>query len=69
MTAPPGLAAVLFGAGWARLRRRSHHGVDRLKWRATLFAAGWLTLAGALVSPLHQAGERAFRRTCSSMSC
>ncbi len=60
VTAPLMLSAALFVAGWVRLRRRSRQGADRLERRATLFAAGWLTLAGALVSPLHQAGERAF---------
>ena len=60
ITGPLALSAVLFAAGWIRLRRRSRQGGDRLDRRALLFAGGWLTLAGALVSPLHQAGERAF---------
>jgi cytochrome c oxidase assembly factor CtaG len=60
VTLPLGLSALVFGAGWLRLRRRSRHGGERLEHRAALFAAGWLTLVAALVSPLHQAGERAF---------
>ena len=60
ITGPLALSAGLFMVGWARLRRRSRHGGERLQRRAALFAGGWLTLAAALVSPLHQAGERAF---------
>jgi cytochrome c oxidase assembly factor CtaG len=57
---PLGLAAVLFASGWRRLRARSSLGADRLAGRAQLFAVGWLVLAAALVSPLHEAGERSF---------
>ena len=60
ISAPLALSAVVFGAGWTRLRRRSRRGGEALSHRAALFAGGWLTLAAALVSPLHQAGERAF---------
>lgn len=60
ITVPLALSAALFAFGWSRIRRRSRQGADRLVRRAAWFAAGWLTLAGALVSPLHQAGERAF---------
>lgn len=60
ITVPLAIAGVLFAVGWARLKRRSRLGAERLDRRALLFAAGWLALAGALVSPLHQAGERAF---------
>ncbi len=50
---------ALFWTGWRRLNRRSRF---RSGWRrpAALFAAGWIVLATALVSPLHQAGERSF---------
>jgi putative membrane protein len=57
---PVGLAALLYGVGWTRLLRRSVNGRGLLKRQGLLFAAGWLCLAVALVSPLHQAGERAF---------
>lgn len=60
ITVPLLLSAVLFGLGWRRLYARSAGGRPRLKRRLWLFAAGWLTLAGALVSPLHEAGERSF---------
>jgi len=57
---PLGLAAILFAWGWWRLHARSSLGADRLTGRAQLFAVGWLILAAALVSPLHEAGERSF---------
>ena len=60
ITAPLLLSALLFAAGWARLRARSTTGATALRRRGWLFAAGWLVLAGALVSPLHEAGERSF---------
>jgi putative membrane protein len=54
------VALGLFALGWGRLRDRSARGVGSLDRRAGLFAGGWLILAAALVSPLHQAGERSF---------
>ncbi len=60
ITVPLLLSAVLFGLGWRRLHARSTGGRPWLKRRLWLFAAGWLTLAGAVVSPLHEAGERSF---------
>lgn len=60
ITLPLLLALVLFTTGWRRLYLRSSGGRTRLQRRAWLFALGWLTLAGALVSPLHEAGERSF---------
>jgi cytochrome c oxidase assembly factor CtaG len=49
------LLAYLIGS--IRLGRRSR-GID---WHGLmLFLAGWLALAGAIVSPLHEAGERSF---------
>lgn len=59
ISAPLVLAAVLYGIGAARLLARSSS--PRVhRTRALWFAAGWLSLAGALVSPLHEAGERSF---------
>ncbi|HYG05758.1 MAG TPA: PQQ-dependent catabolism-associated beta-propeller protein [Stenotrophomonas sp.] len=57
--APLLLSLALYALGYLRLRRRmrQHRGLDR---KAVCFAAGWLVLAGSLVSPLHAAGERAF---------
>ena len=60
ITLPLAIAAALFAWGWLRLHRRSGLGRESLGRRGLLFAAGWLCLFGALVSPLHQAGERSF---------
>jgi cytochrome c oxidase assembly factor CtaG len=59
ITIPLGISALLFAAGWLRLRRRSER---HAAWRARLllFAGGWATLTAALISPLHEAGERSF---------
>ncbi|MFL6861618.1 MAG: cytochrome c oxidase assembly protein [Allosphingosinicella sp.] len=55
---------LLFGAlylvGFARLRARSGPGRGTLRGGAAFFAAGWAVLAGAVASPLHQAGEHSF---------
>ena len=58
ITVPLALAAGLFALGLVRLSARSTRGACR--GRAMLFAAGWVTLSAALVSPLHEAGERSF---------
>jgi putative membrane protein len=60
ITVPLVLSALLFGIGWRQLHARSGRGRLRLARQAWLFAAGWLAMAGALVSPLHEAGERSF---------
>ncbi|MET3722611.1 cytochrome c oxidase assembly protein [Sphingomonas trueperi] len=60
ITLPLLIAAVAFGRGWRRLHARSTGGRARLERRGTWFTIGWLVLAGALVSPLHEAGERSF---------
>jgi cytochrome c oxidase assembly factor CtaG len=49
---------VLYGIGLTRLCARAARADYR--GRALLFGAGWILLAGALVSPLHEAGERSF---------
>jgi putative membrane protein len=59
VTVPLVASLLLFLLGHRRLRRRSarpreHH--RNLRW----FLAGWIVLAGALVTPLHAAGERSF---------
>lgn len=53
-------AAAAFAIGWWRLTQRSRRGEGALRRSAGLFGSGWLILAGALLSPLHQAGERSF---------
>ncbi|HEX8669051.1 MAG TPA: cytochrome c oxidase assembly protein [Allosphingosinicella sp.] len=60
VTGPLTLSAVLYTIGFARLWTRSSHGRDSLRRSGLLFAAGWLVLAAAVVSPLHEAGERSF---------
>nr|AGU11150.1 Cytochrome c oxidase caa3 assembly factor [uncultured organism] len=59
---PIALSALAFSVGSVRLlrRTRSRHGQRRLSWRIMAYAAGWLTLALALLSPLHALGERLF---------
>lgn len=54
------IGAALFAVGFRRLFARSEHGARALKRRGVLFALGWLVLAAAVVSPLHEAGERSF---------
>jgi putative membrane protein len=60
VTVPLLLSLALFGVGWLRLKRRTRRGSPGLRRRSALFLAGWTSLAAAVVSPLHQAGERAF---------
>ena len=60
VTGPLALSLGLFLLGFARLYARAGAGRPALRRRAWLFASGWLILTLALVSPLHQAGERAF---------
>ncbi|WP_343715256.1 cytochrome c oxidase assembly protein [Inquilinus sp.] len=52
ITGPLLLTALLYASGVARLWPRPG--------QAALFAAGWLALAAALVTPLHALGERLF---------
>jgi putative membrane protein len=54
------LAAALYAVGFWRLRMRAGRGRKKLAHGAWLYIAGWLILCGALVSPLHEAGERSF---------
>jgi cytochrome c oxidase assembly factor CtaG len=54
------LGTSIYVAGFARLWRRAGQGRTVLRREAWLFGAGWLVLAGAVVSPLHEAGERSF---------
>jgi cytochrome c oxidase assembly factor CtaG len=60
ITGPLLLAAAVYAIGFVRLRRRADRGREGLTAQAWLFAGGWLLTAGALVSPLHEAGERSF---------
>jgi cytochrome c oxidase assembly factor CtaG len=58
--APLLIGALVYAWGLARLLRRAGRGGPRLRRDARLFGAGWLVLALALVTPLHEAGERSF---------
>lgn len=60
VTLPLLATLLLYLIGLWRLRGRSDRGRERLDSRAWRFLAGWLILAGALVSPLHEAGEVSF---------
>jgi cytochrome c oxidase assembly factor CtaG len=53
---PLGLALLIYGVGWLRLSRRA----SAPPTGTALFLSGWAVLTLALVSPLHQAGERSF---------
>ena len=54
-----GASALLYAGGLRGLwRTRAGRGIRR--WEAVAFAAGWLALAVALVSPLHPLGEALF---------
>ncbi|HVM23448.1 MAG TPA: cytochrome c oxidase assembly protein [Sphingomicrobium sp.] len=55
LVVPLGLVLLVYAVGWARLSRRASAKVD-----PRLFLAGWLVLALAAVSPLHEAGELSF---------
>ena len=55
LTLPLAIALLVYLAGWSRLSARASTPL-----RPHLFLAGWLILALALVSPLHQGGERSF---------
>lgn len=50
------LTLAWYGIGWLRLRARGATGGTRAHW----FWLGWTLLAAALVTPLHEAGERSF---------
>jgi cytochrome c oxidase assembly factor CtaG len=54
------LVAAVYGVGAARLWWRSGRTRRKRLWQAWLFAAGWLTLVLALVTPLHGLSQRLF---------
>jgi cytochrome c oxidase assembly factor CtaG len=56
LTVPLALALLIYLVGRARLARRASSAPSG----AFLFLSGWLVLTLALVSPLHEAGERSF---------
>jgi putative membrane protein len=60
VTLPLLLSALIYGVGLVRLHRRARGGRGLIARQARLYVAGWLTLAAAVVSPLHEAGETSF---------
>jgi putative membrane protein len=56
LTVPLALSLLIYVVGWGRLAQRASE--PPRGWK--LFLAGWLVLTLALVSPLHEAGERSF---------
>lgn len=54
------LSAGLYAIGYARLQQRAEGGRATHRHNAWRFAAGWTVLALAIVSPLHEGGERSF---------
>jgi putative membrane protein len=60
ITIPLAITAWLYLRGAAALWRRAGVGRGLARWRAGAFAAGWLLLVVALVSPLHALGETLF---------
>ena len=59
VVAPLLLSLAWYGVGWWQLRARSTAAAERRR-SAWCFLAGWGVLATALVTPLHEAGERSF---------
>ena len=57
---PLSLCLMLYLAGLARLLRRADKSRATVLRNAALFLTGWLVLAGATISPLHEGGERSF---------
>ena len=60
VTVPLLATLALYLAGLARLHSRAQRGRSKRQARAWRFLAGWVILAAALVSPLHEAGEASF---------
>jgi putative membrane protein len=54
------LSAWLYSRGVERMWRRSGLGRGVRRWEAACFAGGWLTLAVAMMSPLHAMGAALF---------
>lgn len=59
VTVPLALSLLLYSAGSLRLAARATQPGPQRRGRA-FFYAGWTLLAAAVVSPLHEAGERSF---------
>jgi putative membrane protein len=53
-------SAILYSVGLVALWRRAGVGRGIRRWQAACYAAGWLVLTTALLSPLHWLGEQLF---------
>jgi putative membrane protein len=60
VTIPLGVSGALYATGVVRLWARAGIGESVRRWQAACFAAGWLSLLAALVTPLHELGEHLF---------
>ncbi|MCB8821796.1 cytochrome c oxidase assembly protein [Microvirga rosea] len=60
VAAPLLASAALYTCGVIRLWRKLQPGRGVRGWQAVSFACGWILLAIALVSPMHELGERLF---------
>lgn len=60
LLAPLLLSGAWYALGFARMLTQSREGRSVLWRRGFLFAAGWLTIAGSLLSPLHELGRHSF---------
>jgi cytochrome c oxidase assembly factor CtaG len=60
IVAPIAVSALLYIRGFPLLLAPSHNGRRSLCRSALLYAAGWLALTAALISPLHELGEALF---------
>jgi putative membrane protein len=56
LTVPLGLGLLIYAVGWLRLSKRA----STRPAGTGLFLSGWTVLTLALVSPLHEGGERSF---------
>lgn len=54
------LSGWMYARGVERMWRRSGPGGGVRRWQAACFAGGWLTVAVAMVTPLHPLGETLF---------
>ena len=54
------LSGLLYAAGTTALWRRAGVGRGIHRWQVAAYTAGWLALAGAVVSPLHELAEKLF---------
>ncbi len=57
---PLGVLGLLYGVGWSVLWRHTASGRKVRAWQTLAYIAGWMSLAVALVSPLHWLGEHLF---------